>query len=493
MSSSPSGGRSSRSSTTPTCVANAPTRSSVCAAWRSFSPHSEPRVGTTHSSSPSSRTTSWPTSRPGVLSPMCLRRSTSSRLPASASPSSRTVTRSAAPEAPANGTARPLRPDPDADRGGSAEARRDRVRQRLRDARGRSRRDCVRRRQPRSRRGRCGGGWSAGHLARPLRGRCNSPPAVTRITSLSALAARCADASNAAFRCATPCATRAAGPTRSRRSRTPCCRRGRAAGDLADDVLGHVGGDSGARFGQAIQSERSGKTACPRPVDLCLDGGAVSVTKSTTTWASCGISPECRARRQRRDQLARVPLDRRRRRRRRPPRFRASSAAACPSIRRLPWAVAWRACVTVRLHPGERQRNHSRRSGRGTAARIVLRSLGRRHRSSLHSTRFDSPHRDLMFRFDQAPRLRHRPRLCCRSQFRNLQEIRTPSAGKCHLRVRLTLIAVSDNNRDQIAPKGTTRQPKGGFRWSSTTSSVTTSPRLKQRNAESSSRIGVPS
>jgi hypothetical protein len=57
--------------------------------------------------------------------------------------------------------------------------------------------------------------------------------------------------------------------------------------------------------------------------------------------------------------------------------------------------------------------------------------------------------------------------LCCRSQCQNLQEIGTPSAGKCHLRLLLTFIAVSGNNRDQIAPKGTTRPLKevsGGVR-----------------------------
>ena len=115
-----------------------------------------------------------------------------------------------------------------------------------------------------------------------------SPPAVTRITSLSALAASLR--SDWPLRPPVTAAQLLAPHEPQPRPR----RVDRAhlvvdeaewQRDLAHDVLRHVGCDAGARFGQAIQSERSGKTACPSALPLASNARR-SVTKSTTTWAA---------------------------------------------------------------------------------------------------------------------------------------------------------------------------------------------------------------
>ena len=57
--------------------------------------------------------------------------------------------------------------------------------------------------------------------------------------------------------------------------------------------------------------------------------------------------------------------------------------------------------------------------------------------------------------------------MCCRSHRGMFKESPFSGLSRSHLRVHLTLRAVSDNNRAQIAPKGTTRQSKevsGGVR-----------------------------
>ena len=73
-----------------------------------------------------------------------------------------------------------------------------------------------------------------------------------------------------------PCARRAAVPTRWRRSRTPCCRRDRAAGHLAHDVLGHVGGDAGAPLRPRDPERAIGEDGAAEAVDLLLEGTAIA-------------------------------------------------------------------------------------------------------------------------------------------------------------------------------------------------------------------------